>query len=130
MSRTKSNSKTNSIRRSLVVFLVSYTRGGSFETFYCDFLPQTKFTKVMFLHVSVILSTRGRGVVRGACMAGGGMHGQGGVHGRGVCMVGKCMAGGTCVAGVVGACMAGGMDCRGHAWQGRACLADNMRYGQ
>ena len=87
--------------------------------------PQTKFAKVMFLHLSVILFTGG------ACMAGGvwwedmrgkgGMHGrgcawQGGMHGRRVaCVVGGGMHGRGGMHGG-GACVAGG-----HAWQG-ACV--------
>ena len=56
--------------------------------------PQTKFVKVMFLHLSVSHS-----VHRGACMVGG-MHGCGGhVWLLGVCMV----AGGVC--GYWGACV-------------------------
>ena len=59
--------------------------------------PQTKFAKVMFLQVSVILSTGGCAwLLRGACvvaLGGGGMHGcsrghawllWGGLFGRGV----------------------------------------------
>ena len=54
------------------------------SNYYC---PQTKFAKVMFLQVSVILSRRGVSMVApgGVCMiAQGGMHGcfwRGGVHG-------------------------------------------------
>ena len=53
---------------------------------------QTKFVKVMFLHVSVILSTGGTCMVgghvwQGACMAGG-------VRGGGHAWQGACMAGG------------------------------------
>ena len=78
---------------------------------------QTKFAKVMFLHLSVILSTGGlhsRGHAWwGVCVAGS-------MHGRGwVCMVGACVAGGCAwVGGMCGwGCVAGG-----HAWQG-ACMA-------
>ena len=48
---------------------------------------QTKFVKVMFLHVSVILSTGGGMHGGGACVAGG-------MHGRGCAWWGACMAGG------------------------------------
>ena len=51
---------------------------------------QTKFAKVMFLHVSIIMST-GRACVGGVCMAGG-VRGRGhawqGVRGRGACVAG------------------------------------------
>ena len=87
--------------------------------FYC---PQTKFAKVMFLQVSVILSTGGACVVaRGACMvAPGGMRGcSGGVHGcsGGACMVALggmrgCSGGGMC------GCSRGGM----HGCSGGACV--------
>ena len=59
---------------------------------YCHFYrPQTKFAKVMFLHLSVSHSVHGGAcvVVGGMCMAGGGRHAW-----WGVCMVGVCMAGG------------------------------------
>ena len=69
-----------------------------------NYRPQTKFAKVMFLHLSVNRGgMHGRGVAcmaRGACMAGGGM------HCRGACMVGGC----AWLGGVNGrgACVAGG----------------------
>ena len=60
----------------------------------CFYRPQTKFAKVMFLQVSVILSTGGACVVAQGGVHGcsGGMHGcLGGMHGcsggRGACMV-------------------------------------------
>ena len=62
-----------------------------------NYLPQTKFAKVMFLQVSVC--PRGVACVVGgvhgrrACVAGGHAW-QGGVCGRGACVVGTCMAGG------------------------------------
>ena len=64
--------------------------------------PQTKFAKVMFLHLSVILFT------------GGGMHGGG--------MGGMCGRGGVGHAWWVGVH-------GGHVWLG-ACMADTTRYGQ
>ena len=69
-----------------------------------DYRPQTKFAKVMFLHVSVSHS-----VHMGMCMAGGGdMHGGG--HALGVCAwLGGMHGWGACVDG-------------GHAWPG-ACVA-------
>ena len=73
-----------------------------------------KFVKVMFLHLSVILFTGGRGW-QGVCVAGG-VHGrgwrawQGGMHGGGIHGGGECMAGGMHHRG---ACVAGG-----HPWQG------------
>ena len=114
--------------------------------------PQTKFAKVMFLHLSVGHSVHGghawhdRGHAWwgpcmagghawwGVCMAGGvhdggcvagGMHG-GGVHGRGMHDGGACMAGGHAWQGacMVGASMVGGMHDRRHVWQaGPACHA-------
>ena len=104
--------------------------------------PQTKFAKVMFLQVSVILSRGGRrGCSRGVCMVAlggcawllwGGMRGcsrgacvvaRRGMRGcQGVCMVarGACMVAprGACVVASGGACMAaqGGMcGCSGEA---------------
>ena len=72
-----------------------------------DYRPQTKFAKVMFLHLSVSHSVQGGAcVAEGACMVGG-------MCGRGVCM-GR------------GACMAGG----GHAWQGGACMAEGNVHGR
>ena len=63
--------------------------------------PQTKFAKVMFFHLSVILSTGGRAWQEGhvcggrVCMAGGHVWQGGGMCGRGACMAeGVCMAGG------------------------------------
>ena len=53
----------------------------------------------------------------GACMTSGGMHG-GLCAWQGVCMVGRCMAGGPCVAGVVGGMHGRGYAWWGHAWQG------------
>ena len=91
--------------------------------------PQRSWGKVMFLQVSVILSTGGGVCVLagGACMVTGdmcgcwgyawllgGMHGcQGGVHGCwGACVV----VGGVC--GCRGACMVA----RGHVWLQGACM--------
>ena len=82
--------------------------------------PQTKFAKVMFLHLSVSHSVHG-----GMYMAGGrvvGWHAsQGGMHGRGCAWQGGMHGRRMCVAG--GACMP-----RGHAWWGGhrcqgACIA-------
>ena len=70
--------------------------------------PQTRFAKVMCLHLSVSHSVHGGAcVARGACVAGGHVW-------RGVCAWHK----GACVAGGMHdwACVAGG-----HAWQG-ACM--------
>ena len=70
-----------------------------FLMFVVFYRPQTKFTKVMFLHVSVSHSVhtggvRGRGRGRRVCMAGG-------EHGWGACMpeVGRgwLWGGGVCV---------------------------------
>ena len=87
--------------------------------------PQTKFTKLMFLHLSVSHS-----VHRGACVAGGGHAWQGGNVWQGACMAGgmhdrghawgwrHAWQGGMCDRG---ACMAGGMHgSGGHVWQGHA----------
>ena len=88
--------------------------------------PQTKFAKVMFLHLCHSVH---RGGMRGR---GGTWQGEGGMRGRGACMAGErawqgrhawrgvCVVGGACVAGGHvwwGVCMAGGMHGRGHAWQ-------------
>ena len=55
-----------------------------------NYRPQTKFANVMFLHVSVILSTGGWHAWQGGvCMVGGGM------HGRGPAWWGACVAGGV-----------------------------------
>ena len=59
---------------------------------YIYYRPQKKFAKVMFLQVSVILSTRGGGM---ACMAGGRVWQGEGVRGRGVCDGGACVVGGV-----------------------------------
>ena len=87
--------------------------------------------KVMFLHVSVILST-GRCRCRrghtcyGACVAGGGHAWQegayvaGGVHGRGCAWQGEH-------AWQRGACIAGGMCGGGRAWQERRPLQWSVR---
>ena len=88
--------------------------------------PQAKFAKVMFLQVSVCLSTGEPAWWRWVCVAGGhvwqgaharwglawrgGMCGRGGMHGSGV-----CVTGGVCGRWV---CMAGG-----HAWQGGLYMA-------
>ena len=58
--------------------------------------PQTKFAKVMFLHVSVSHSVHRGPCVAGECVWPWGMHGRG-----------ACMAGGVCPGGVHGG---------GHAW--------------
>ena len=94
---------------------------------FFNYRPQTKFTKVMFLHLSVshsvhrggacvaggyawqgVMCGRGGHACRGVCVAGG-VHGRGrGMHGR----RGVCVAGGVCVVGGIcggGVCMAGGM---------------------
>ena len=82
--------------------------------------PQTKFAKIMFLHVSVSHSVH-RGGVHGwgrACMAGGGqcVWPAGGMHGGG-CMVGGAVHGtGVCVA-------QGGVHGRGGMHGGEACVA-------
>ena len=67
--------------------------------------PQTKFAKVMFLHLSVSHSVHRGGRAwqggmhgRGACVAGG-VHGVGACVAEGACMVGACMAEGACMAG-------------------------------
>ena len=70
----------------------------------------------MFLHLSVML------VTRGVCAAGGHVW-QGGMHGRGACL-------GACVGGMHGrgghaweqVYMVGGVHGGGHMWQGRACM--------
>ena len=90
-----------------------------------NYRPQTKFAKVMFLHLSVILFT-----------GGGGMCGRGGVCGRG-CVCGRghaCMVGGHAWwvgmhGGCVGACMAGGRGMHGRVGGmcGRGvCVAGGM----
>ena len=98
-------------------FVMSFTNcqrtwlTGIFVSFSLCFYyrPQTKFAKVMFLHLSVILFTGW-----GACMAGGVRgspcvaRGRGCMHGRGA-----CVAGGACMAGVQGACVVGGVHGRG-----------------
>ena len=105
--------------------------------------PQTKFAKVMFLHLSVILLGGGHACMAGghACMAGGmcgrGCVWQGGMHGRGhawhggVCGREACMSGGMCCRG---ACMAGGCAWVGGMHGRGACMPhmppDTMRYGQ
>ena len=99
--------------------------------------PQTKFAKVMFLQVSVILSTGGACMVApvGACVVAPG--------GGGACVVAP--GGGVCVVAPGGWCawlLWGGMrGCSGgvcvvapggHAWllRGGACVVFSMRYGQ
>ena len=88
--------------------------------------PQTKFANVMFLHLSVILSTGGHawwGAVhgRGVCLARG--HAWwGGMHGRGCAWQGPCMVGGHAWQGV---CMAGGCSWQG-CIRGTACMAGGM----
>ena len=85
--------------------------------------PQTKFVKVMFLHVSVSHSIHsgGRAWLWGACMVVGGMHCcWGGVHG---CGGHAWLPGGVCGLGGLHSCW-GGMcgcgwgvhGCGGHAW--------------
>ena len=109
-----------------------------------NYRPQTKFAKVMFLHLSVShLVHRGGGVHgRGvACVVGGmcrGMCMAGGVHGGGACVVvvGEHAWQGACVVGRGHmwhrACMAGGMCVEGrHAWWGHTCYAhppDTTKY--
>ena len=81
--------------------------------------PQTKFVKVIFLHMSVILSMGGM-CGRGACMVGGVHGGKGSMHG-----------GGTCV--VAGGCMwwQGGMHGgRGGAWWWGVCVEAGMCGGR
>ena len=120
--------------------------------------PQTKFAKVMFLHLSVSHSVHGGGGVwQGACMAGegvcmaggvcggggmwgGGMCGQGGMHGQGACMAGGMHGRGVCVAegGMHG--REGGMCGSGACMHRGVCVAggvhapphppDTTRYGQ
>ena len=110
--------------------------------YLCNYRPQTKFAKVMFLQVSVCPQwggVRGCGGGRvwlggcawllGACMVVGGVPGcRGGVHGcrGGTCMVvgghvwlqGACMVAGG-MHGCGGVCMVGGMHgCGGCAWWG------------
>ena len=87
--------------------------------------PQTKFAKVMFLHLSVSHSVHG-GAVRG--QGGHVWWGVGGMHGGGHACWG-CVAGGMCGGGHVwqgsmhGRGMHGGVHVWwGHAWQG-ACMA-------
>ena len=98
--------------------LPKWWRGSLFPCSVVDFYrPQTKFAKVMFLHLFVSHSVH-RG---GACMVAGG-------HAwlQGACMVGReCVLagghawlwGGACMV-AEGACMVagGGHGCRGHAW--------------
>ena len=94
------------------------------------YYPQTKFAKVMFLHVSVFLPTGGGCAWWGGgiCMAlgvmcGGGHAWQEGVQGRGCVWQGACMTGGMHGRGYAwqGVCIAGGMHGGGCAWQG-ACM--------
>ena len=80
------NKNGEDVRRNIETFLL---------LFYI-YRPQTKFVKVMFLHLSVSHSVQG------------GM--LGGVHGREAYMAG----------GVHRVCMAGGVH-GGHAWQGYVC---------
>ena len=111
--------------------------------------PQTKFAKVMFLHLSVSHSVHEGGVCGGgACVAWGdvggmcgggrgcvwqgGMHGRG-VHGRGHAWWGACVAwggvwGGMCGRGK-GCVWQGGHAWQGGAWQG-ACMAGGMHGGE
>ena len=90
--------------------------------------PQTKFAKVMFLHLSVSHSVDRGGVcmARGVCVCKGGHALQGGhVWAGGACMVVGVRGRGVCVVGGMhgrfvfmawwGACMVGGMHGRGHA---------------
>ena len=100
--------------------------------------PQTKFAKVMFLHLSVSHS------VHGGCAWAGGMHGGGGRHAWwGACMLGVCGRGhvwwGACVAGgpgmtgsmwgMVGCMCGGGVHGSGHAWWGHAWQGACMAQG-
>ena len=81
---------------------------------------QTKFVKVMFLHLS--FCPRGGGACvaggghawKGVCVVGGHAW-QGGCAWWGVCMAGGHVWRGACVAGR--ACVAGG-----HAWQREVCV--------
>ena len=111
-----------------------------YPTTFSFYRPQTKFAKVMFLHVSVSHSVHRGGMAgAGACVTGGvcGWGGGRACMASEVCMAGACVAvvgvhgrgviggmrgwGGACVA--EGACMARGM-C-GWGWglrgQGAAC---------
>ena len=56
------------------------TRNTDLNQIDCYYRPQTKFAKVMFLHVSVCPQ-----VGRGRAWQGG-VRGGGGVHGRGACL--------------------------------------------
>ena len=80
----------------------------------CNYRLQTKFAKVMFLHVSVSHSVHGGGVGMcgwEACMARESAW-PGGVHARGACMArGHVWPGCVCVPGGMhaqGACVPGG----------------------
>ena len=109
----------------ILSILLMPVRASSMPRVSYFYRPQTKFAKVMFLHVSVILSTGG------ACMVapGGGVCGcSAGVRG--------CSGGMHCCSGGVHGCSRGGMcGCSGgHAWllPGGACVGydEILRYGQ
>ena len=116
--------------------LPKWWRGSLFPCSVVDFyLPQTKFAKVMFLHLFVSHSVHGGGMhgcrghawLQGACMVGracvlagghawlwGGMHGcRGGMHG---CEGGMCGCRGH-------ACLWAAMcGCGGHVWLQGVCM--------
>ena len=55
-----------------IVFVLQIQYNFHEITFFFNYYrPQTKFAKVMFLHLSVILSTGGACMAGGACVAGG-----------------------------------------------------------
>ena len=84
-----------------VCFKVAIMCSYHFSIRYSCYRPQTKFAKVMFLHLSV-----SHPVHRGSCMEGQGVCMAGGMCGRGACMAGE-----ACMVGVV--CVMGGMHGRG-----------------
>ena len=96
-----------------IVFVLQIQYNFHKITFFFNYYrPQTKFAKVMFLHLSVILSTGGWGRAWQV-----GRAWQGGVCGGGVCMAGEV-------------CVVWGMHGRrGHAWWG-ACVVWGMHGGR
>ena len=85
-----------------LIFAVRICSMGQHTVYF--YRPQTKFAKVMSLHLSVSHSVGGGGDMRGrgACMAEGGMHGGGhawqcGHAWQGVCMVGGMHGKGACM---------------------------------